>query len=346
MIDRVVTERARGVRTTLPDGRPARPQVIRPSVLAASVGILVAGAAFLDGWPSPEPTDEPPTLSRECGMTRDLNGLVTVSALFLSVACGQEPGGPLAGPVPPAAELDLRALKEGSWTYEIVGRDGLTRSRATFSLSRVSTGNAHGWLGVESRQAVASWRAVTDSLFLDADGLTPLRRVYRAARDGRDLRIVTTTYGPDSIGIVSQYLGYGSSPPAQSDTAHPWRADLRPIITPAHAPGWGFAHIVRLLPLEQHWAGAVYVAGYWIGGFGTQSLEVAGEERVRVPAGVFDCWRVVVQSAFTEQSDGQRWLTLWVAKDTRTLVRAILGPKGAEGSGLAEVLVSEANSGG
>jgi dipeptidyl aminopeptidase/acylaminoacyl peptidase len=54
------------------------------------------------------------------------------------------------------------------------------------------------------------------------------------------------------------------------------------------------------------------------------ALEVAGSEKVTVPAGVFDTWRVEIHSA----EGGPDHMTLWVAKDSRKPVKmsAAMGP--------------------
>ena len=48
-----------------------------------------------------------------------------------------------------------------------------------------------------------------------------------------------------------------------------------------------------------------------------QQLKVAASEKVTVPAGTFDTWRVEITSA----EGGPEQMTLWVAKDSRRAVK-------------------------
>jgi hypothetical protein len=254
-------------------------------------------------------------------MHSDIGRMLSGSVLFLSVACGQEPSDPIVAPGPPAAVVNANSLHGGTWVYGHVGKDGQVRGRLTYRLSRSAAGGEAEWL------AVSSWqddrRTSTDTLHLAADGVTPRLRVIRRTIDGRDIRHVTMTYAGPQLEVVSDYPGYPSYQDRWSTTIP---ADLGPIITPVHGPGFGFAHIVQILPLRAGWAGSVYVAPMLANGYRTESLRVTGDGTVRVPAGAFDCWRVVVGP------QGREWLTLWVAKDARHLVKVVQAVEGREGA--------------
>jgi hypothetical protein len=97
-----------------------------------------------------------------------------------------------------------------------------------------------------------------------------------------------------------------------------------------HGPA--IVHLVRQLPLAREWSGSVQA-----GPFGSQnplrqtSFHVEGEGIVRVPAGVFDCWRVAVTNG------ASRLETLWVSKTEQLVVRSL---SGSEDAGVEAVLVS------
>jgi hypothetical protein len=326
LIDRVVAERVRGARAAIPDGEPAVPRpAARPAVLAAAAAALVIASVGLQRWHPVDRDRDHLVDPGECAMIAERQALLAASVFFLAVACGQEPTGQPVGPTPPPASLNAGGPQEGTWTYDGETRDGRAARREVYRLTRVGSGGDVQWLGVASRGTAAGARTVVDSVYFAADGVRPLRRVYRAALTGRDLRVVTTTYRPDSASVRSDYLGYRSSPAASRTSSVAIPADLRPIIPPMHGPGWGFAHIVRFLPLEAEWSGSVYVAGFPTAGYLMESLQVTRGETIEVPAGTFDCWRIAVEH------NGQQWLTLWVGKDSRQLVKAVLAPKGARG---------------
>lgn len=320
LIGRVVSERARGVRAAIPGGEPAvtrRP--VRRSVLAAAVVVLAVGTVVLQRWSPTVDIEENPVALGACGMTMDIYRALARSAFLLSVACAQETTGPVVAPPPPAV-LDARALQEGAWTYDLIGNEGKLHSSSLLSISTVGSGVDRVWQAVASAIDAENRRGTTDTLYLAADGVTPVRRIMRKTLDGRAIRHTTMTYGPGIVEVRQDYPGHASRRTT-------WRVefpkDLRPLMTPLHGPGWGFASIVRLLPLHDAWNGAVYVPGFPTSGYATEALRVVGEDSVRVPAGLFDCWRVTVQSR------GQHWLTLWVSKDSPVLVKAVLGPEGA-----------------
>jgi hypothetical protein len=331
LIARVVAERSRGARAAIPSGEPkAAGPMIRPRVLAAAVVVLVAGAALLQRWPAEPHGGNELSTSGACGMTSDIGRILSGSVLFLSVACGQEPGDQLLAPPPPAARVDANALRGGTWIYGSVGRDGQVRGRDVYQLSRYDAGGEREWLSVFSRQD--SRRTRVDTLHFASDGVTPRLRIVRRTVDGRDIQYITMTYDGPRVEAVSDYPGYPSYQYRLSTTLP---AELGPIASTAHGPGCGFAHIVQVLPLRAGWEGSVYVAPLPKNGYRTEPLRVTGDGTVRVPAGTFDCWRVAVGPR------GQEWLTLWVSKDSRYLVKEVRAVQDAQGPYTYEtVLVS------
>jgi hypothetical protein len=76
--------------------------------------------------------------------------------------------------------------------------------------------------------------------------------------------------------------------------------------------------LVQALPLTRAWRGGVYTVG-WISladrvpAFASLDLRAIGEERVTVPAGTFDCWRLEVR-------EGDVRSLLWVSRDQGWMV--------------------------
>jgi len=326
LMERVIAARAQGLRTTIPDGAPAVPRpIVRPPFVYAAVAVLVAGGALLRQWPpSPDDGVEITQTLRECGMTTEMPWLMTASALVLATACGQEPTGAVsAAPAAPAV-LEGRGLEAGTWVYESGRRDGSSgRRRHTYELARVGDPGETSW------QSVSNGAHRADTLWYTADGSRPIRQTVRVARGGKDLWAVDVTYGTTIASVVSDYLGNGKSPPQRRAWSNPITS-AGPTFPAVHGPA--IVHLVRQLPLAREWSGSVQA-----GPFGSQnplrqtSFHVEGEGIVRVPAGVFDCWRVTVANG------ASRLETLWVSKTEQLLVRAL---SGSEDAGVEAVLVS------
>jgi hypothetical protein len=316
LIGRVVAERAKGARVVLPGGEgAASPPVVRSGVVAAAVVLLVIGLATLQRWPAGRAAPADSSSSGECTMASDLARLLSGSALFLSVACGQEPAGRILEPVPATAPLDGGSLSEGNWVFGNAGADGEVHGTQVYRLKRWNGEEGDGWL------VVASWhddrRTTTDSLHLAADGARPVRRVLRRTLDGREIRHITMTHRADSVDVVTDFPGY---PAYGYRWANVLPREVTPVVSVSMGPGYGFVHIVRLLPLGAGWTGSVYVAPLPSGRYTPTILRAVGDERVSVPAGTFDCWRVTVEH------DDHVWLTLWVGKRPRQLVKAAFAP--------------------
>jgi hypothetical protein len=80
-----------------------------------------------------------------------------------------------------------------------------------------------------------------------------------------------------------------------------------------------FRVLLPAFPLTRGWRGSLYQTGLFSKSEpGTLvqravplNLRVVGRQRVSVPAGTFDCWRVEMESHL---GDTQRW-TMWVSRD-------------------------------
>jgi len=66
--------------------------------------------------------------------------------------------------------------------------------------------------------------------------------------------------------------------------------------------------VLRLLPLQSTWEDSSTIVSITLGGNAIlpTRLAVIGEDRVRVPAGTFDCWVVAVRA---DPARGLYWVT-------------------------------------
>jgi hypothetical protein len=334
LIARVVAERQSGVRTAMPGGEPisARPPV-RRGVLAGAAAVLIVGLVALFRWPA---TNQP--AAREgaqgvCAMNPETRGWLVASSFLLATACAQEPGAAPSEPAAPAAELGAHQLQEGTWVYRVREQrqdrpdEYLYEYIETYTLARVGSGDQAQWVSGDTKQR-ADDRRFADTVFYTADGLRPTRQVIHIARDGRDLRVLRFTFGPDSSTMISDYLGYRGMPPAHYTSSGPGLPPgSGPVLPAIHNPG--LVNLAGLLPLAPGWAGSVRLTAP-AEPSDVANLEVVGEETVTVPAGTFDCWRMTVDQGGLIQA-------LWVSKERQLVVRSL---RGNEGSGLESALVS------
>ena len=199
-------------------------------------------------------------------------------------------------------------IRAGTATYTARGEvQGQTQDLGTreITVSDTVVAGAHAWL-VVNRMRVGGVPAV-DSVLMRADDLSPISRhadlrVARLALEVRDGVLSGEMQAPRGTLPLSlrpgerSFLNY-----------HALRSALRewPL-----AAGWrGTAGVLELRGRTE---------------FTPVTLEVTGEERIRVPAGEFDCWIVSVAGAAIDE----RW---WVSKAGHRVVRTreVMGPSGA-----------------
>jgi len=342
IIDRVVAERARGVRARLPSGDPVRgPRLAGPAALGLAAAILVVAALMLNQRPAADGlAGDDLALTGECTMNGNGRTTLVFSSLLLAAACAQEPAQPLA-PAPPVTTSEDRALGEGTWVYEVT-RAGSPMWRETYELARLEV----EWRSVSTRSFPGG--RINDTVYYSTDGLRPLRQVTYFARGSKLDQVADLVFGPGrpttaeraapgASGAFGRRGPFGPEGPLgrngpfKSITGfrglEPLRlhVDLRvagdPLVVPAyHAPA--LMHLVRLLPLEMGWTGSVKVGPFGATGIREETLRVVGDETIRVPAGEFPSWRI---EAVMEKGAPQ---TLWVTKEQQLLVRGRFGPEG------------------
>jgi hypothetical protein len=263
-------------------------------------------------------------------MNADARSWLTAGSFLLGAACAQEPAETPFEPAPPVAALDVGALRAGTWVYEVRRQGGRGATKEVYDLAPVGSGESREWRSASTRGTAADKWVLADTVYYAAQELRPVRRVIRILRDGVDWRIHEFSYHSTDVEVVSDYFDYRDGSPQR----RPWwagtlalPAGADPIVPAAHDAG--LVHLMRLLPLRAGWAGSVHVGPFGPSGFQPSSFRVAGDETVRVPAGVFDCWRVTIGAS------GGR--TLWISKADHLLVRSLDGP---EGRGLERVLSS------
>jgi hypothetical protein len=318
--ERIVARRARGERIALPTSNGSQPRWRRkPRLLAASlIGVATAaGFAWLVlGNRSGAPQTAVPELmalspvDAACAsyVAQDSSVLrhLMVSAFGVAAACGAE--------LEAAAPLivDPSQIAPGKYTYG--GRtitDGLHTSEfkpTTISITRTT------WHGKPALVAVREGPLITrvsvDSLTVSAVDLTPLHWAawYPTQHPVGSLHADFTS---DSVTIVMK---------GRVDTAGTFAYTQTSGRLPQE---WAHYLTIPSLPLTSGWHGVLEIAApfhphthaYFTRGWATISLRVIGRERVTVPAGTFDCWKVSLGEPGIESY-------VWVSTANHLVVRS------------------------
>ena len=280
LLGRILASRAAGARIILPASEES-PSLRRRSLTWVAAGTAAAAAAMLL-WPRSGRDGEPSF------------GLFDGTPLLPAMLQAQQISDTAARVrFPLLGAVDGSRVRIGSWTY--AGRmitDGIDTSAQGVRVFSVVRGERNGheqWIITTSTTGRYTRGAMGDSLFLEQGSLRLTRRVmyytggHARARDY-----------PDSL---QQPLSW-----RQADVG--WHGTLHKLL-------------FQLTPLSRSWRGSAYVAlpvdrDRWR--IFPLDQQVVGEERVQVPAGTFECWKVVTKLQRTEA-------TLWIAKSGQWVVK-------------------------
>jgi hypothetical protein len=319
LLPRILHSRATGVRITTPTRALLIPW--RWLAAAAIVGVLIGGTWMI-------------SLSLT-GIGESAAGRDQLGALLRGITpwpseAARESGKPAQPKYPLilADALDLSRLTEGVWTYRsTTTTDGVLTEPSFLGSTRMrmARGTYDGdpaWI-VTTARAFRDQRAsdFADTVYIDAATLRPRYAVaYGYKRRTRTVQSFSSDSGTQSITITGSMQGFYSGtmqlpfPPQAVFTSDWWPSRLR-LLFPA-------------MPLARGWRGSLYSTGLFKRtepGTLEQSavpfdLRVRGRDRVSVPAGRFECWRVEIDQHL---GDLVRW-TMWVSRDRGWMVKAEL----------------------
>jgi hypothetical protein len=327
-LERIVSRRARGERIVLRTADSGFARRVRSThfALAAVAGMaaLIVAAVIVQRDAAVQSDDIPnhvalAAVDSACASapstTRDSSALrhLMISAFGVPAACGAEPrrDAPIA--------YKPSQIKTGTFTYSSKSiTDGVftsTHPSSAITLSRTT------WKGTPAILAVRDGPLITgvhlDSLIVSADGPAPLYfvSIYKTQRPPGSIRAefdsasftVTTTGHLDTAATLPFHLKSGQLP-----FGFTW-----PLVIPA-------------LPLAAGWHGVLDVVPpihpraykYFLRPWETISLRVVKRERIRVAAGVFDCWKVQLGEAEAESA-------VWVSTETHLVIRSVSVGKSA-----------------
>jgi hypothetical protein len=212
--------------------------------------------------------------------------------------------------------VDASALRPGQFVYETsLERNATTTilGTRTVTVARTTYNAAPAWLLLETRST--NGILSTDSLIVDISGLHPL---HWSSSQG--LARLAAEFRGDSV------FGATAAPPGR-------RSIVSVIPSGTMVSSAMLETALRLLPLQTGWEDSTTVLSLTLSNTSVvpTRLSVIGEDRVRVPAGTFDCWVVAVHA------DPARGL-YWVSKSDRQVVRSALDVPSLGGAQLVSAL--------
>lgn len=221
--------------------------------------------------------------------------------------------------------LDLSRLSEGLWTYRSTTTTDGILSEPSFNggdrirMSRASHDGQPAWLVTNSsRPHTQAWGPFADTAYIDAATLRPRYAVSYWNKNNRTRLVETYSGGRafQSITITGPMESY-----------YDGNMELRFPSDAMFVNGWSliqFRVLAPAIPFAKGWHGSFYQTGFFARS-GPSSinpraapvdLRVTGTDRVSVPAGRFDCWRVEVRSYLGETE----W-TMWVSREKGWVVK-------------------------
>ena len=316
LIDRIRAEREAGERMVLPAADSIPVAVRRGGLLlvlpAAAAAILVAVVVY---WARPwrhheTSTNTPRALTHQSSPA--LGDEFAVSEFFFPKSVFASEAVRADSLVPPLT-LDGTRLRPGVVKYSrferTVGGARRLIGIESVELSETQIEGRSAWRVVQRRQIADTHHIET--LYADRTTLRILGRTVRVQPYMRYLGITVRQrlLGDSLTGWMQTDSGLGR-PIARSLSPR-----SGPYLSDALAPV-----LLGATTLGPEWRGRLSILG-WAVRDGDVSfparLRVVGEERVTVPAGAFDCWKVAVEASLGMQ-------TYWVRKSDGVGVRALL----------------------
>ncbi|MEJ7758034.1 MAG: zf-HC2 domain-containing protein [Gemmatimonadaceae bacterium] len=335
LIEKILSTRAAGDRIILPrdDERTTGRSRMIGSIAAGMM--LVIGAAGYLAFDSRSSRTSPVIDNRattgspyddSIDMPISTPGVFISRLLLPSTAAALQPS-----TLPRLRGVDGRRLKAGQYFFSRIETTALgAQSRATGrGLLRVSPWNVAGvpsWL-VEHRWTMEPGtngvRIETESLVVRQRDLTPVMRTVHVSPYLRYSRLnISQRFTGDSV---------SGSMSAEINDKVTVRRPIAKFLAPASGPYMSEASAPLMLSavrLHAGWAASLSLVGWAVVPADVRypiQLRVTGEERIRVPAGEFDCWRLAV-------THGTVVHTYWVRKSDGLGIRTKVDRKRSSGT--------------
>jgi hypothetical protein len=240
------------------------------------------------------------SISSIISVDRGRKTLVVCAALALSgIAGGQTP---TVDSVVRRYRFETTMLRPSELVYQTtLERDAGTTLLGvrTITVSSATYAGTPAWLLLETRSGEGG--LATDSLFTD---ITSLRPMHWSSIMG-------------SARLAAEFRGDTAFTATSAPTGR--RSMIAVVPQGTFVSGAMLETVLRLLPLQTAWEDSATTLTVSLNGSAIlpTRLSVIGEDRVRVPAGTFDCWVVSVRA------EGARGL-YWITKRDPIVVRSAL----------------------
>jgi hypothetical protein len=308
LLQRILDSRAAGVRVPLPRlGRDYTRWLVGGFAASAALALVLNAGGH----------DRP-----SIGGGADYQDIAAALSFWPRAAMAQHAGPARTPRYDLVDRVDASRVLAGTWTYDICATtdDVLTKcgSRLTIMVREAERAGQPVWQMVQHLAELRDWSSTKDTIYVPPDTTYVARKTLRPlywSLTGDRIRVVRQ-FTPDSLREAVDIAG-----------AHPrsWRASARlpGAADEALVVRWArfdVALLLQALPLARGWQGSVYSVGLIGRAPGTSpfpplDLRVVGSERVDVPAGRFDCWRVEMRIG------DETPVTLWASKERRLLIK-------------------------
>jgi hypothetical protein len=304
LLERILASREAGTRVILPvvreTGRPPLPRIASAVAVAA---VLLLLAVPIREW-----------VGRNALPSEGSAG----AGFFGQVAFAQAPGAGVPG-VPPMRLERAGALRPLAVQYERRIRDNTGRLtsalRSDVALTAAMIDGVAAWkvtsLGRDA--TTGQHRADIETTYVARDDLRLLSRSIHVAPYSRYARInVQQRFAGDSV--TGRMTTDGRSIGKGRTIARRLRPEFAPYFANAFGP-----FLLMAAPLARDWRGSASLVGWAVKPNDVVvpiELRVEGEERIQLPAGTFDCWRVSIRIA-------QKKITYWARKSDGLGVRVL-----------------------
>jgi hypothetical protein len=313
LLTRILESRRSGARVALPRPRPDyTPWMVIALTAAAALALVMSTSSH-----------ERP----QAGIDSAYQDVAAALSFWPRAAMAQQPGPPRAPRYELVRHLDAdRAVHAGTWRYDVCTTidDALTkcRSRLTIEVRESQREQRPAWLMIQRLATVRDWSPRLDTIHVPPDTTYFTRQTLRPIAwsiVGHSIR-VERHFDFDSVHETLDITG----PDARSwrvSGSLPGAADAPLVLRWAR---YDVALLLQALPLARGWRGSVYSVGL-IGPaprgspFPPLDMKVVASDRIDVPAGRFDCWRVEMRIG------DETAATLWASKDHGWLVKATQG---------------------
>jgi hypothetical protein len=289
---------------------------MRLGVAALAAALLVVLLPFRrSSVPDPNTGDVATSLNR-----------LTPEWLSMAIVFAQTDSGHDGPSVPLIRFTHVDRLRPRSLEYQRTWHDSLGRETgrvaATVTLAADSVNDVPAWRLVSRNSGNRNGRALltVDSVFVSRNELRLLRRTAVEQPYSRydEIRIVQTYRGDSVVGRMN--VKGADATPTGRPIARRLPATSRPYIVDAFAPV-----LLGAVDLDRTWAARASMVGWAVVDHDVLmpvELRVEGDEKLLVPAGRFDCWRIGIRysgrtmSYWARKSDGVGVRTL--EQDPRT----------------------------